>query len=78
MSDPSVNKTDVLIVGAGPTGLLLANLLGTMGIKTVIVDRNESTVTEPRAVSIDDESMRALQSAGLSNEVLKIVTRGYG
>ena len=78
MSDPSVNKTDVLIVGAGPTGLLLANLLGTMGIKTVIVDRNEGTVTEPRAVSIDDESMRALQSAGLSNEVLKIVTRGYG
>ena len=78
MSEPSVNKTDVLIVGAGPTGLLLANLLGTMGIETVIVDRNESTVTEPRAVSIDDESMRALQSAGLSNEVLKIVTRGYG
>ena len=78
MSEPSVNKTDVLFVGAGPTGLLLANLLGTMGIETVIVDRNESTVTDPRAVSIDDESMRALQSAGLSNEVLKIVTRGYG
>ena len=40
MSEPSVNKTDVLIVGAGPTGLLLANLLGTMGIETVIVDRS--------------------------------------
>ena len=78
MNDVRTITTDVIIIGAGPTGLLLANLLGVMGVNTIIVERNESTVTEPRAVSIDDESMRSLQSAGLANEVQKIITRGYG
>lgn len=71
-------STDVLIVGAGPTGLLLANLLGSMGVRTTLVERNEHTVLEPRAVSIDDESMRALQAVGLSREVQKITAAGYG
>ena len=70
--------TDVLIVGAGPTGLLLANLLGKMNVPTVVVERNKSTVNAPRAVSIDDESMRSLQAAGLGGEFLKIVQKGYG
>ncbi|MCA8883602.1 MAG: bifunctional 3-(3-hydroxy-phenyl)propionate/3-hydroxycinnamic acid hydroxylase [Rhodobacteraceae bacterium] len=69
---------DVLVVGAGPTGLLLANLLGGMGVRTRIVERNESTVDQPRAVSIDDESMRALQAAGLDKAVARITSRGYG
>ncbi len=71
-------ETDVLVVGAGPTGLLLANLLGSMGVKTTLVERNETTVQEPRAVSIDDESLRALQAAGLAETVAAITVRGYG
>lgn len=71
-------QTDVLIIGAGPTGLTLANLLGRMGVATVIVERNRTTVQEPRAVSIDDESMRTMQAAGLSDAVQAIVSRGYG
>ena len=70
--------TDILIVGAGPTGLLLANLLGTMGISTIVVEKNSHTAREPRAVSIDDESMRSLQTIGLAEEITKILTRGYG
>lgn len=69
---------DVLIVGAGPTGLTLANLLGAMGVRTVVVERNSSTVQEPRAVSIDDESMRTMQAIGLAGEVQAITARGYG
>lgn len=72
------HKTDVLVVGAGPTGLLLANLLGTMGVRTTLIERNTETVQEPRAVSIDDESMRAMQAAGLAEEVEQITARGYG
>ncbi|WP_417711763.1 bifunctional 3-(3-hydroxy-phenyl)propionate/3-hydroxycinnamic acid hydroxylase [Roseibium aggregatum] len=70
--------TDILVVGAGPTGLLLTNLLGRMGVDTILVERNETTVQEPRAVSIDDESLRALQAAGLSSEIAAITTKGYG
>lgn len=69
---------DVLIVGAGPTGLTLANLLGGMGVQTLLVERNEGTVEEPRAVSIDDESMRTVQAAGLVDRVEPIISRGYG
>lgn len=71
-------ETDVLIVGAGPTGLTLANLLGGFGVKTLLVERNVSTVDEPRAVSIDDESMRTMQAIGLDKLVLDIVARAYG
>lgn len=69
---------DVLIIGAGPTGLTLANLLGSMGVQVLVVERNAGTVTEPRAVSIDDESMRAMQAAGLDAQVDAITANGYG
>ncbi|MDG2403783.1 MAG: FAD-dependent monooxygenase, partial [Paracoccaceae bacterium] len=71
-------QTDVLIVGAGPTGLLLANLLGTMGVAATLIEKHQTTVQDPRAVSIDDESIRALQAAGLADDVARIIVQGYG
>ncbi|WDU65616.1 bifunctional 3-(3-hydroxy-phenyl)propionate/3-hydroxycinnamic acid hydroxylase [Pseudomonas poae] len=73
----SIN-TRVLIVGAGPTGLTLANLLGQAGVDAWVIDSKPGTVTEPRAVSIDDESLRTMQALGLSQEVLADVVAGYG
>jgi 3-(3-hydroxy-phenyl)propionate hydroxylase len=77
-TDTAIVKTDILVVGAGPTGLTLANLLGGIGVATVLVERNATTVEEPRAVSIDDESMRTMQAIGLDQAVEAIVSRGYG
>ncbi|WP_439852974.1 bifunctional 3-(3-hydroxy-phenyl)propionate/3-hydroxycinnamic acid hydroxylase [Pseudomonas syringae] len=71
-------STQVLIVGAGPTGLTLANLLGQADVNTLIIDRKPGTVTEPRAVSIDDESLRTMQAIGLDQAVLRDVVPGYG
>lgn len=68
----------VVIVGAGPTGLILANLLGQQGIRTLVIERNTNTVGEPRAVTIDDESLRTVQACGLIAEVLPQVVQGYG
>ena len=45
----------VVVVGAGPTGLTTANLLARYGVDVLLIERNETTVQEPRAVSIDDE-----------------------
>jgi 3-(3-hydroxy-phenyl)propionate hydroxylase len=70
--------TQVLIIGAGPTGLTLANLLGANGTHAIVVERNETTVGEPRAVSIDDESLRIVQSIGLHDIVLASIIPGYG
>lgn len=68
----------VVVVGAGPTGLTLANLLARYGVDVLLIERNESTVREPRAVSIDDESLRTMQAIGVVGEVLSHVVLGYG
>ncbi|MEO8755941.1 MAG: FAD-dependent monooxygenase, partial [Casimicrobiaceae bacterium] len=70
--------TEVLVVGAGPTGLTLASILGMHGIRTVVVERNAATVAGPRAVSIDDESLRTMQYIDLIDTVRASIVQGYG
>ncbi|WP_020070468.1 bifunctional 3-(3-hydroxy-phenyl)propionate/3-hydroxycinnamic acid hydroxylase MhpA [Paraburkholderia caledonica] len=66
-----MSKTaDVLIIGAGPVGLMLANLLGQQGINVLLVEKSETLIDYPRAVGIDDEALRAMQTAGLVDDVL--------
>ena len=72
------NAFDVLIVGAGPSGLTLANILANLNISVGIFDKKASTVKEPRAVSIDDESLRIIQSFGLHNLLRKNIAENYG
>lgn len=69
---------DVAIVGAGPTGLTLANLLGRAGLSVIVIERNPTTVQTPRAVSIDDEALRTMQAAGLVEKVLENVALDCG
>jgi len=68
----------VAIIGAGPTGLVLANLLGQYGVQTLLIERNPDLLDEARAVSIDDESLRTLQAIGLIDTVLPEIVQGYG
>jgi 3-(3-hydroxy-phenyl)propionate hydroxylase len=68
----------VVVVGAGPSGLTVANLLARYGVDVLLVERNESTVQEPRAVSIDDESLRTMQAIGVVDTVVSRVVLGYG
>jgi 3-(3-hydroxy-phenyl)propionate hydroxylase len=69
---------DVVIVGAGPVGLTLANLLGIAGVRTLVLERNSKLEGEPRAVTLDDESLRTMQAAGLIEAVLRDVVEDYG
>ncbi len=68
----------IIIIGSGPAGLTLANLLGLAGIRVLLIERNASTVQEPRAVSIDDESLHTMQAIGIVEEVLAETVPGYG
>jgi 3-(3-hydroxy-phenyl)propionate hydroxylase len=61
----------VAIVGAGPIGVTAANLLGTYGIDTLIVDRETGVIDYPRAVGVDDEALRTFQAAGVVDEILR-------
>lgn len=69
---------EVVVIGSGPIGLTLVNLLGGFGVRTLLVERNAATVNEPRAISIDDESLRTMQAAGVIDTVFPSVVPGYG
>ena len=57
---------DVAVVGFGPVGAALANLLGQLGVRTVVLERETATYHLPRAVHFDDEVMRVFQGIGLA------------
>ncbi|MER7930120.1 bifunctional 3-(3-hydroxy-phenyl)propionate/3-hydroxycinnamic acid hydroxylase [Streptomyces sp. NPDC096057] len=71
-------ETDVLVVGAGPTGLTAAHLLGSLGVRVLLVERNPTTSNDAKAISLDDESLRTLQSAGIDGAVYPIIMPGTG
>ncbi|MBL0422917.1 bifunctional 3-(3-hydroxy-phenyl)propionate/3-hydroxycinnamic acid hydroxylase [Ramlibacter sp. AW1] len=64
-------EVPVLVVGAGPVGATIANLLGVYGVRTLVVDRSPQILDYPRAVGLDDEAMRTFQAAGLADAMLR-------
>ena len=67
MSAPSAAGGPVVVVGAGPVGLLAALLLARLGVAVQLLERHEQAWPHPRAVHLDDEAVRVLQAAGLAD-----------
>ncbi|AVS91446.1 bifunctional 3-(3-hydroxy-phenyl)propionate/3-hydroxycinnamic acid hydroxylase [Paracidovorax avenae] len=64
-------EVQVLVVGAGPVGATIANLLGGYGVSVLAVDRSPQVLDYPRAVGLDDEALRTFQAAGLAERMLR-------
>src|SRR5271166_519022 len=64
MDDPCY---EVCVLGCGPAGATLANLLGLCGVSVLVLEREGAAYPLPRAVQFDDEVMRVLQTIGLSD-----------
>jgi 3-(3-hydroxy-phenyl)propionate hydroxylase len=60
---------DVVIAGAGPTGLTLANHLGTLGVRTLVLEKLPRLIDYPRGVGVDDEALRSFQAVRLVDAV---------
>ena len=58
-------EADVLVVGYGPVGAAVANLLGRYGVRVLVVDKARDIFMAPRAIALDNEALRVLQLAGL-------------
>ena len=71
-------NVDVVVVGAGPTGLLLTHFLARQGIRVCLMEQLPQVVGEARAVSIDDESLRSLADAHQLQAFSPLVTHSYG
>lgn len=61
---------DVAVVGYGPVGATLANLLALRGLSVVVVEREDDVYTLPRAIQFDGEVMRTFQAIGIAEELL--------
>jgi 3-(3-hydroxy-phenyl)propionate hydroxylase len=68
----------VAVIGGGPVGLSAANLLASYGLRVTVIERNATTSNEAKAISLDGESIRTLQIAGLGEAVRAIVVPGTG
>jgi 2-polyprenyl-6-methoxyphenol hydroxylase-like FAD-dependent oxidoreductase len=69
---------EVLIVGAGPTGLMLANQLGRRGTRALIVDRHAGPSRETRAVGVQARTLEIYRSLGVVDTALALGKRGTG
>ena len=69
---------DVAIVGYGPVGALLANLLGKAGLSVLVLERDVGPYPLPRATHFDDEVMRVFQSVGLAETIAPLTLRTCG
>jgi len=58
---------DAAIVGYGPTGASLANLLAAQGLSVLVIEREAHMYQLPRAVHFDDETMRVFQAIGIAD-----------
>jgi 2-polyprenyl-6-methoxyphenol hydroxylase-like FAD-dependent oxidoreductase len=67
------DQLDVLVVGAGPTGLTLAAQLRAFGATVRIVDRQLDRVHESRALGVQPRTLEVLRGLGLAEE---LVARG--
>ncbi|EIZ78332.1 monooxygenase FAD-binding protein [Novosphingobium sp. Rr 2-17] len=60
---------DVAVIGCGPVGAALANLLETHGLTVLVLDQFVDSYPLPRATHIDGEAVRILQSAGVMDDL---------
>jgi 2-polyprenyl-6-methoxyphenol hydroxylase-like FAD-dependent oxidoreductase len=68
----SVNReTDVLIVGAGPTGLVLALWLARLGVRVRIVDRTAEPGTTSRALAVQGRTLEFYNQMGLADAIVE-------
>ena len=71
-------QSDVLIVGAGPTGLMLANQLVRHGVTPSIIDRHSGPAQQSRAMAVQARTLEIYSRMGIIEEALSRGARGTG
>ena len=71
MSTLPVHDTDVLIIGAGPTGLVLALWLARMGVRARIIDKTAEPGTTSRALAVQARTLELYNQIGLADAVVE-------
>src|SRR5687768_11450886 len=67
--------TEVLIVGAGPTGLMLANQLVRRGVRPRIIDRHSGPAQQTRAIGVQARTLEIYSKLGIAERALELGVR---
>ena len=71
-------STDVLITGAGPTGLMLANQLARRGVRALIVDRNPGPSRQTKALGVQARTLEIYAHLRIVERALELGKRATG
>ena len=69
---------DVLVVGAGPTGLMLANQLARRGVRALIIDRHAGPSLQTRALGVQARTLEIYAQLGIIESALNLGKRATG
>jgi 2-polyprenyl-6-methoxyphenol hydroxylase-like FAD-dependent oxidoreductase len=69
VEDLPVSETEVLVVGAGPTGLMAGLVLARRGVPAIVVDRKAGPTRESRALAVQARTMEIYDQLGLATTV---------
>ncbi|OAL52136.1 FAD/NAD(P)-binding domain-containing protein [Pyrenochaeta sp. DS3sAY3a] len=70
-----MEETDVIIVGAGPSGLALAVALAHYNVKSIILEKNADICEDPRAIAISGDTPRITELLGISSDALQSIAQ---
>ncbi|WP_132384422.1 bifunctional 3-(3-hydroxy-phenyl)propionate/3-hydroxycinnamic acid hydroxylase [Paraburkholderia sp. BL9I2N2] len=71
------STVDVLVVGLGPVGAAVSNLLARYGVRVLVIDKATDIFMAPRAIALDNEALRILQLAGVNEGDFETVAIPY-
>lgn len=73
-----MTQTDVLIVGAGPTGLMMANQLIRRNINHIIIDKNSGPSVATKALGVQARTLEIYDHLGIADKAVEMGTPGDG
>ena len=69
MTNSEIHDYDVLVVGAGPSGLTTAAALARFGVRVLVIEKHSGLSIFPKAIGVRPRSMEIFRSWGLEPEV---------
>src|SRR5580692_4255682 len=70
MAEQATREVEVLVAGAGPTGLVLALWLARAGVRVRVIDKLAEPGTTSRAIGVHARTLELYRQLGLADEVV--------
>ncbi|KAM0460205.1 hypothetical protein ACHAPV_004994 [Trichoderma viride] len=74
----TIETTEVIVCGCGPTGAMLSVLLSQYSIPHVIVEKESDVNADPRGIALDEDGIRYLQACGIYDKIFTEIGQCMG